>query len=307
MRTRDVQKSLILDIKHYSINDGPGIRLTIFFKGCPLSCVWCHNPESISPHPQKMYAHGKCIGCALCVEHCPHKACRLTEEGIRTDTNLCTSCGQCAEVCPSKATEISGTAESTEELLHIIEKETLFFDQSGGGVTFSGGEPLMHRPLLLKLLKACGARGIHRAVDTTGFCTKETLLEVARHTEMFLYDLKMMDPVRHKKYTGVDNRLILANLQALAETGAEIRIRIPVIEGVNADKENIGESAEFVAHLAGDKKAVDLLPYHNIAAGKYQRLGGMYGGHGMAEPGTNRLAEIIDIFSARGLTAEIGG
>jgi len=272
-----------------------------------LSCDWCHNPESQSPIVQKMYSKSKCIGCGECVEACPENACELTPNGIITDPNACLLCGKCAEVCPTKATEMSGEALSVEEIMDAIEKERVFFEQSGGGVTFSGGEPLMHSGFLIKLLDECGARNIHRVVDTSGFSKKETLLEVAKRTDHFLFDLKMMDDEKHQKYTGVSNRQILENLEALSEAGASINIRIPLIKGVNDDDENIEQTAAFIAGLPGETKEINILPYHNIAAKKYEKLGGEYLENGMGEPAEERQQQIINKFKVFGLEAVIGG
>ena len=238
---------LIFDIRRYSINDGPGIRITIFMKGCPLKCKWCHNPESQSQEVQKLYTASKCIGAKECIEVCPEEALTLTPNGIVTDFDTCTLCGLCAEACPTKAIEMSGKLYSTEELLSIIEKERVHIDQSGGGVTFSGGEPLMHPEFLIEMLKACGEKGLHRTVDTSGFAETKTLLEVAKHTDLFLYDLKLMNSVKHKKWTGVSNQLILKNLKLLAETGANINIRIPFIKNVNTNESEIQKIAEYVS------------------------------------------------------------
>lgn len=302
-----MQSGLIFDVKRYAINDGPGIRVAIFLKGCPLRCRWCHNPESISGKVQKMYNKAKCIGCKSCIEACPENACTLSPEGIVTDLGLCTGCGACAEICPTKATEMSGRIATVEEVIAIVEKERVFFDQSGGGVTFSGGEPLMQPEFLMAVLSELGRRSIHRAVDTSGFAPKEILLEVAKHTDLFLYDLKMMDSGRHKKWTGVDNRTILENLQLLAKTGACIDIRIPLIKGVNADHENLEKSAAFVASLPGEKKSVSILPYHHTMVNKYQKLGQVFNGGTMSEPTDNEQSQVIKLFASFGLQATIGG
>lgn len=298
---------LIFDIKRYSINDGPGIRVTIFLKGCPLNCQWCHNPESISPKIQKLFTASKCIGCEECCRVCPVQACRLTPEGIVTDDSLCTLCGKCAEVCPTLATEMSGCYRSVDELLEIIEKERPFFDQSGGGVTFSGGEPLLYPDFLIEILDACGKQQIHRAIDTSGFVKTATLLEVAKHTDLFLYDLKMIDAEKHKRYTGVDNQLILENLKILAESGAVIRVRIPLIGGVNDDDASIEAAAAFVVGLSGEKKLVDLLPFHNVAKGKDMKLGQERDLSGLCEPTPDDLERVIRIFAGHGLVASVGG
>ena len=298
---------LIFDIRRYSINDGPGIRITIFTKGCPLKCKWCHNPESQSPEVQKFYTASKCIGAQDCIEICPEDALSLTPEGIVTDYELCTLCGKCADACPSKAIEMSGKLYSVEELLAIIEKERVHIDQSGGGVTFSGGEPLMHPEFLIEMLKACGQKGLHRVVDTSGFADTKTLLEVAKHTDLFLFDLKLMDPIQHKKWTGVDNRLILKNLKLLAEKEANINIRIPLIKNVNTSEEEIREMAEFASALPGEKPVVNLLPYHNIASGKYKKLEITYDEGEMGEPSEKKIQQAVEIFNSFGLETEVGG
>lgn len=302
-----MNSGIFFDIKRYSINDGPGIRVTVFLKGCPLSCIWCHNPESISPKVQKMYSHSKCIGCSDCVEHCPENALTLTNEGIITQVEACTLCGICAEVCPTKAMEMTGKLDTVDNIMKMIERETVFMDQSEGGVTFSGGEPLRQSEFLIELLDACGRNGIHRTVDTSGFANTETLLEVAKRTDHFLYDLKMMNSEKHKKYTGVPNEKILSNLKILAETGASINIRIPFIKGVNSDNENMEETAIFIAGLSGEKKIVNLLPYHNIMTKKYQKLGGNYHQDELSEPSMEDKKTALAIFEKHGIKAIIGG
>ena len=298
---------LIFDIKRYAINDGPGIRAAIFFKGCNLHCAWCHNPESISGKAEKMYSPAKCISCGTCVAACPEKAITLSSDGIITDKELCRLCMKCTGVCPTKAIEISGMAMSVSEIMEIIEKERIFFDQSGGGVTFSGGEPLIHTAVLMKLLDECGKRGIHRAIDTAGHVKTETLLEVARRTDLFLFDLKMMDPDLHEQWTGVRNEMILRNLKALAESGVHIIIRIPLIGGVNDDEKNIRQAAEFISSLAGEKKEVHLLPYHKIAQTKYMKLGKPDDFYTFYEPDRETLARIISAFEEYGIQASTGG
>jgi pyruvate formate lyase activating enzyme len=203
--------------------------------------------------------------------------------------------------------EMSGREVSVEEIMKRIRRETVMMDHSEGGVTISGGEPMMQSDFLIELLDALGKEGIHRAVDTSGFSKTEKLLEVAKRTDLFLYDLKMMDPERHKKFTGVTNEKILENLRILAASGASINIRIPLIRAVNADEVNIRQSAEFVASLPGEKMLVGLLPYHNIAIHKYGKLGREYDGGGMEEPSPQDIEAAIRIFGEYGLEAVVGG
>ncbi|HHU25377.1 MAG TPA: glycyl-radical enzyme activating protein [Bacteroidales bacterium] len=297
----------LFDIKRYSINDGPGIRVTIFFKGCPLSCRWCHNPESRSFKTEKMYNKSRCIGCSSCVEICPEKALTLTSNGIQTDFTRCTVCGQCALVCPTNAMEMSGRRYSEEEVMSVILKETAIMDSSGGGVTFSGGEPLAFPQVLKSLLVRCGEEGIHRAVDTSGHADLSVMEDILPHTDLFLYDLKHMDADEHRKWVGVDNVTILENLQFIADSNKAYHIRIPLIEGVNTTDENISATIDFLTSLKRAPDMVGLLPYHDIAAHKYEKLGKMYDDEGLSAPDDKRQLEILNTFIENGFNAVIGG
>jgi pyruvate formate lyase activating enzyme len=202
---------------------------------------------------------------------------------------------------------MSGKYCSVDELMEIVEKERPFFDQSGGGVTLSGGEPLLYPDFVVELLRACGEQQIHRAIDTSGYVEREVLLRAAEHTELFLYDLKMIDAAKHKSYTGVDNALILENLQVLSEAGAAIQVRIPLVGGVNDDQESVREAAAFVAGLTGEKKEVNLLPFHDVARGKDEKLGQGRDLSGLAEPNQEVVASAVDILNAYGLCVKVGG
>jgi len=302
-----MNKPLIFDIKRYAINDGPGIRLAIYFKGCSLCCAWCHNPESISPQTEKLYTPERCIGCGECVKVCPQQALELTSKGIRTDPARCTLCGACTRICPTRAMEMSGEEKSIDELIAIIERERHLFDQSNGGVTVSGGEPLLYPEYLFELFDRCGQQQIHRAIDTAGHVPETNLLAAAERTDLFLFDLKLIDPARHQQWTGVDNRLILSNLRALAASGAQIQIRIPLIKGINTSDEDLQAFAEVIAGLPGEKKTVALLPYHAIAAHKYRKLGTAWQAQELEPPDQNDLDRTLFCFSTYGLSASVGG
>ena len=302
------ESSLVFDTKRYAINDGPGVRVTIFLKGCPLNCNWCHNPESVSPKMEKMFSAKQCIGALSCIEDCPENALTLDRElGVVTDFDACNMCGKCAESCPSGAMEMVAVPMSITDVIEAVNEERTIIEQSGGGVTFSGGEPLMHHRFLVEALDECGREGFHRTVDTSGFTSKAILLEVAKRTDHWLFDLKCMDSDTHLEWTGVRNEKILANLETLAATGASINIRIPLIEGVNADDENIVESARFISALAGESKQVNILPYHKIAENKYLKLGRTIKLDGMSEPSVQRQEEIVKIVESHGLEVVVGG
>ena len=298
----------LFDIKRYSINDGPGVRVTVFFKGCPLSCKWCHNPESISFKTEKLYNKSKCIGCGSCVAVCPENALTLTKtDGVVTDFEKCILCGKCAEVCPTKAIEMSGRDYSEEEVMTAVLKDTHMMDSSGGGVTFSGGEPLMYPEALKSLLIRCGQEGIHRAVDTSGSVKSSIVEEILPYTDLFLYDLKVMDAQTHRNWIGADNALILKNLRLISDHDKEYHIRIPLVEGVNTNDQNINDTIGFLNGLKRKPTVVGLLPYHNIASKKYEKLGKIYNDEGMAEPSRERMAEIHALFTESGLNALVGG
>ena len=301
--------ALIFDIKRYALHDGPGIRTTLFLKGCPLRCVWCHNPESWDPKPQKIYKISKCIGCGSCVAACPQHALELTPKGIVPTSNPCLLCGKCADECPALALEMSGRDWPMDELMAEVEKERGVMEDSGGGVTLCGGEPLMDPDYALALLRELGRRGFHRAVDTSLHVSPDTVRASAKECELFLVDLKVMDPETHRKYTGVSNDRILANLRLLSELGASYFIRIPLIREVNADAANLVATADFLAALPTPPLEVDLLPYHDTGKGKHERMWSTYNPHHypFTSPSGEELEAAAEIFRSYGFTARNGG
>ena len=297
---------LIFDIKKYSIHDGPGIRTTIFFKGCPLSCWWCHNPESQSSQREVILHENRCIRCGACIAACPQHAIAWLDGEPITDRAVCQRCGTCINECYAEVRQIVGREMTVDLVMAEIEPDLAFYDESQGGVTFSGGEPLLQRDFLLALLQACKANELHTAIDTSGFASWETFDQIRPFTDLFLYDLKLIDDDRHREFTGVTNQPILRNLQDLSALGHSIVIRIPIVPGLNDDDESIRQLAEFIAALPR-RHPIDLLPYHHIAVDKYLRLGRPYRLFEIRRPDTDRLNEIALRLQQFDLPITIGG
>lgn len=260
---------ILSDIKRFAVHDGPGIRTTVFLKGCPLKCVWCHNPEAIGYKPQLAFYQNKCIGCMACVELCPEGAHQNDAGSHRFLRDRCVGCGTCESGCLGDALKFYGTAVTLEALLPRLLEDRDFYETSGGGVTISGGECLMQADFCAELLRQLKEEGIHTAVDTCGFVSKEAFDKVLPYTDLFLYDLKAIDEEVHRRCTGQSNRLILENLSRLDALGKDIEIRIPYVPGYNHDQvEKIRNFLQNLTHIT----AVKVLPYHNYAGSKYTSL-----------------------------------
>ena len=296
----------IFDIKRYAIHDGPGIRTTVFFKGCPLRCPWCHNPEGQSFLAEVMLRPARCLaGCRECVAACRPGALAAGRNGPVLDKLKCDLCADCASACPTKAIELVGRRYEASEVVREIEKDRVFYEESGGGVTFSGGEPLAQAAFLADILDACRDRGLRTTVDTCGYAPPEAVELAAGRADLFLFDLKIMDERRHDDLTGQPNGVILANLERLVRLGREVVIRLPLIAGINDDEDNLEMTAAFLRGLRPGLE-VSLLPYHALGRDKYRGLGKKDRAAALAAPAAARLGEIQRRLEADGFKVSLG-
>jgi pyruvate formate lyase activating enzyme len=263
---------ITFNVQRFSTEDGPGIRTTVFFKGCPLRCTWCHNPEGLSPRPELIWYDVRCIGVRDCLRACPVDALELTPQGMRIDRERCDACGACTEACPASALEVIGRTWTPEALLAEVQKDAVFFETSGGGVTFSGGEPMAQADFVLELGRLCRGAGLHVALDTCGVVPWARYEQLLPLVNLVLYDLKIFDADRHRAATGMDNARILDNARHIAAAGTPIWIRTPIIPGYTADVANIAALAEFIAAELPTVQRWDLLAYTNLGGPKYRRL-----------------------------------
>lgn len=296
-------KGKIINIQHYSLHDGPGIRTTVFFKGCPLKCLWCHNPESINYKDDLMYQRNNCTLCKRCLDVCENDALKLQGEQIIIDKSKCKSCFSCVENCYFEALYKKGQDYTVDEILKEILKDEVFYEQSSGGVTFSGGEALMQDEFLLEVLKKCKEKNINTAIDTCGFVDFSKLQKTLNYCDIYLFDIKHMDSKIHKEITNVPNELILENLKKLSSLKANINIRLPLIKDINDDDKNISKLIEFLKTINFNK--INILPYHKMGQDKYEKLN--MNARNFEAPDMNRLNLIkskLEIFNKE---VKIGG
>jgi pyruvate formate lyase activating enzyme len=301
---QSVEKGKIFNIQRFSIHDGPGIRTTVFLKGCNLRCFWCHNPEAARMQSEIQFFPEKCISCGACVEVCPEDAQLLTGNIRVYLRDACQACFRCVEECFSGALYKVGKEVTVSDVLKVIEEDQGYYHFSEGGVTFSGGEPLLQKPFLKAILLACRVRGIHTAVDTAGNISWEALDDIRSLVDLFLFDVKAFDEEIHRQATGVGNQLIYNNLKRLSETGSPIWVRFPVIPGVNDSEEEVRQIAAFLGPLQ-NIQWVELLPFHTLGSEKYASLGLDYPAAGTIPPSKEKMAKLQALFSEKGLNVRV--
>lgn len=300
-----MNNALIFNIQKFSVHDGPGIRTTVFFKGCLLRCLWCHNPESQNLNKEILYDSKKCILCGKCAEVCQTNAIKIENNKLNTIKDKCNYCGECAIYCIYGARELVGREYSVNEVMKEVMKDKVFYEQSNGGVTLSGGEPLIQIDFIEELLKRLKEEKIHTAVDTSGAVNFDILKRVAKYTDLFLYDLKLMDDEKHKEYIGVSNKTIIENLIKLSKIHSNINVRMPIIQNINDDITHIEKTLELLKDL--NIKKINLLPYHSIAKHKYEKLGLVYENEKMAVPSEAKMNSFKEMFEKSGYLVKIGG
>jgi len=298
---------LISIVQKYSTKDGPGIRSTVFFKGCPLGCLWCSNPELIRSHPDLLYTREKCARCGTCIEACPRDALSFGEEGfIVIIRAACDGCGDCVKACPNGALELIGKLVTVDELVTDLLKDRVFYQTSGGGVTFSGGEPLWQSGFVTQVARRMKEEGIHTALDTAGYVSWCHFDEVLDYIDLVLFDIKLAGREPHRQFTGRENDLILANAQLLSQRGVPMHIRLVMIPGINDSAARLRARMEIVSSLKSVQQ-VDILPYHRYGAGKYARLGLEYPLADLEEHTPEQIAEIQELMESYGIKTSVGG
>ena len=299
-------EGVVFDIQRYAIHDGPGVRTTVFLKGCPLRCWWCQNPEGILPNPQLIYFEYKCIHCHRCIHVCPVNTIILKEDDRHhIDRSKCLECRACMEACPTGALKLIGRRISVENLLEELERDVLIYESSNGGVTFSGGEPLFQPEFLREILRRCVEINIHTCIETSGYASRSVLESIMSYIDLFLYDLKLINDSDHRKYTGVSNRIIKENLKFLVMKGVEVVVRFPVVPTITDTNENIASLLEFLSLLKGVEE-VDILPFHDVEE-KYRHLGVKYKMPIHNTPSKERLLWIKERIESLGFYVKIGG
>jgi pyruvate formate lyase activating enzyme len=300
------ETGLVARIDRGAVHDGPGLRTVVFLKGCPLRCLWCHSPETQTTRPELLLLRERCLGCGACVAVCPSGAAGLDAEDLcRLDRTRCRGRGACADACPTGARQLSGRACSVDEIMVEVLRDRIFFDQSGGGLTLSGGEPLLQQRFALALLERCRKERVHTAVETCGLVVPRVLLAAAARTDLFLFDLKIIDDRRHRMLTGSSNARVLANLNALVTAHTNVVVRYPLVPGLNDDRAAVEGLGAFAAGLGIQR--IDVLPYHRAGIAKYERLDRSYSLAHVEPPDATRVAHTVATLRSYGIDVTAGG
>lgn len=300
---------LLTDFQRFSVHDGPGIRTIVFLKGCPLHCAWCQNPETTSPRPEIMFIPQNCVGCGRCINECPQDCIRGSAgrgRAIDRDGCMLPACGKCQRICYANAINISGRYLTVAETMEVLMRDRGFYERTGGGVTFSGGEPFAQPRFLRELARSAKERRLHTAVETCGHVNWDVLSSILGYLDMVLYDLKHMDPERHLQGTGVHNRLILENLKRIDSSGIPIRARLPLVPGFNDSEDNVRATSAFIASLS-HLETLDILPYHRMGEPKWAQLDLSYTLHGVEPHTRNQVFARAAIAREYGIEVTVGG
>ncbi len=300
-------RGIVLNVQFFNLHDGPGTRTLVFFKGCPLKCMWCSNPESIGRAPELGLTRSQCDGCAKCIDACPERALSLDDDdAVKVDRRRCNACGECLPACGPEALTIYGKEMTAREVFEEVYRDKMFYEGTGGGITVSGGEPLLQARFLAAIFELCRDAGIHTCLETTGYAGAETCDRVLPLTDHVLFDLKHMDSSLHRQLTGIPNTRVLDNAARVARSGIPVTFRIPLVPGLNDATENIEATAEFVRNLDGDNvQGIEIMPYHRMGMGKYEALDRRYGLADLTPASPDHVESIKQTFEECGVACTV--